>query len=65
MAATKLYAKTISEARCLYKSKTGHEYTDRHNQITNVSIFKLKKGYGKTENRKYYVGSWIEYINRY
>jgi hypothetical protein len=64
MAATKLYAKTLKEARELYKAKTGHEYSQRHTQMTTENIFKLKKGMGKTVTRKYYVGSYIQFINR-
>ena len=64
MGTVKKYAKTLKEARELYKAKTGREY-NVITQSTSVSIFTLKKGMGKTINRRYYVGSYIEFINRH
>ncbi len=60
------YAKTLSEARDIFKAKTGVDYAERDKRYSGgISIYALKTKKGKTATRKYYVGSYMEYINRY
>lgn len=57
----KKYAKTLKEAKAIFKTKTGQEYAiPNHN---NIRIFTLSKK-NQTPTRKYYIGSNIEFINR-
>jgi hypothetical protein len=64
MNANRIYTQTLKEAKELYFLKTGHKYDVANNHYTGIKIFTLKKNRGKTEKRKYYVGSYMSYINR-
>jgi hypothetical protein len=57
----KKYCKTLSEAKKQYREKTGIDYKNSHLTMSPITIFKLK--IGKTTNRHYFVGTYIERIN--
>ena len=55
------YTETLPDAKKLYKLKTGYEYDNKSIDRYAVAIFKLKAA--KTKTRKYFVGSYIEWLN--
>lgn len=56
----KKYTKTLKEAKELFKQKTGENY-DLNNPHHSIKIFRLK--IKKTSQRKYFVGTVIEWLN--
>lgn len=56
------YAETLSDAKRLFKIKTGTEYNNQnHTKTSGCLIFKLKTM--KTNKRKYFVGTYMEWLN--
>lgn len=61
--AHKKYAKTLGEAKAVFKKQTGVDYDRLNPHYSQIRIFTLKKPF-KTATRKYYIGTYIDYINR-
>lgn len=59
----RVYAKTLEEARQIFKAKVGVSYSMLFPHPSGVRIYTLKKPY-KTKTRKYYIGTYMDYINR-
>jgi hypothetical protein len=56
----KKYAKNLIEAKKQYKEKTGSTFKKGSN-IKGVGIYKLKN---PTATKKYFVGTYFEWINK-
>lgn len=60
---SRMYAKTLVEAKKIYKAKTGVDYDINNKGYSGVRIYTLKKS-NQTPTRKFFIGTYMEYINR-
>lgn len=61
MKKSRKYTKTLSEAKKLFKLKTGTEYGKGIDHYSGIRIHKLQ--IMKTKTRKYFVGTHLEWLN--
>lgn len=61
MSVRRKYTTTFGDAKKLYKLKTGVEWANKHETLNPITIFKLK--IMRTATRRYFVGSYIEWLN--
>ena len=57
----KKYCKTLAEAKKQYKEKTGKGWDMNQFTLCPIKIWKLK--IKRTKTRKYFVGTYMEWIN--
>lgn len=57
------YAKDLTEAKKIFKAKTGADFKQLEAHHSGIRIYRFKKA-NKTPTRKFFIGSHIEYINR-
>lgn len=58
---TRKYTSTLNGAKILFASKTGEEYNPAKKHSSGIRIFKLE--ITKTKTRKYFVGTYTEWLN--